>query len=1163
MDYYQRYSSIWLGLILLFCLQACSTQRPQYPDNEPRKIEILFLGHDSEHHNSAQYLPILASALAQQNINFTYTDSPEALNQENLYRYDALMVYANHDSITPQQEEALLNYVGDGHGFLPIHCATWSFRNSQEVVDLMGGQFLSHGTDTFQASILAEAQDHPVLQDFEPFRSWDETYVHSQHNPDRSVLMERIEGDHVEPWTWVRDYEKGRVFYTASGHDESTWRQPQFHKLLENAIVWSVGDRVKNLWTQLPKPAPLIYTDAIIPNYEKRDPLPQLQTPLSAKASQQLMQIPPGFELTLFAEEPDIINPISMAWDEKGRLWVIETVDYPNTIRTENGIGDDRIKILEDTDGDGRADKFTIFADQLNIPTSLVFANGGVIVAQAPHFVFLRDTDGDDVADERQNLISGWGKFDTHAGPSNLTYGHDNMIWGAVGYSGFEGQIDGQDFKFGQGFYRFQSNGKNFEFLTRSSNNTWGLGLTEDFQVFGSTANNTHSVHLGIPDRYYQDVKGLPGYGSRKIDGHYAFHPITQNVRQVDVFNGFTAAAGHNIYTARQFPERYWNQVAFVCAPTGRLIHEAILKPEGAAYSESDGWNIMASNDEWFGPVDAEVGPDGALWIADWYNFIIQHNPTPPGFSNGDGNAHINPLRDRQHGRIYRLHYKYGPDYQPIQLSKDDPQALLKALSHDNLFWRLTAQRLLVERGGLDVVDDLVALAANAKTDAIGLKPAKLHALWTLHGLGALDSSHPKALEMAHQSLVDPVAAIRRTAIQTLPKGDPKIKAAKLWLDPNPQTRLSAILAMSEMLSSAEMGVEIYQISKEPTIVNDQWLSQAVYCAATRHQAGFWQAWQNDPQAENLSAQASKIDWVNRKDYEAWPTVALPSWFTAFDYGSWDGDIWYKKELNIPANLAGRKATFSMGPTDDIDSVFVNGQLIGQTKHEYRTNRRYNVPAGLLKNGKNVVTIKIFDSRGRGGMTGKAADIKLQIGNKTFPMGGNWHYAIGKENLNANSTLFGPDNSIVQMLATNYRGNNTVTDGTEAKADIVLNLGVIQNQMKYDQESLTVKAGALVEIRFKNDDFMQHNLLIISQGSLDKVGAAADALATASDGAAQQYVPNMPEVLYSTKLVDPNTEVVLRFRAPEEPGEYPFVCTFPGHWRIMNGILKVEKAKAI
>src|SRR5690606_34900771 len=240
---------------------------------------------------------------------------------------------------------------------------------------------------------------------------------------------------------------EGKVFYTAYGHDERTWGNPRFQELVANGVLWAVSDKAKERLARLDIPVPT-FEDAEIPNYEQRDPAPKFQHALSPEQSQKLVQVPVDFELQLFASEPDIINPIAMAWDQKGRLFVIETVDYPNEVRDEEGEGNDRIKILEDTNGDGKADKVTVFADGLNIPTSLTFANGGVIVAMAPHFLFLKDTDGDDKADVREKIITGWGKSDTHAGPSNLKYGLDNKVWGVLGYAGFEGTVSGKDLSF-------------------------------------------------------------------------------------------------------------------------------------------------------------------------------------------------------------------------------------------------------------------------------------------------------------------------------------------------------------------------------------------------------------------------------------------------------------------------------------------------------------------------------------------------------------------------------------------------------------------------------------------------------------------------------------------------------------------------------------------
>ncbi len=340
-----------------------------------------------------------------------------------------------------------------------------------------------------------------------------------------------------------------------------------------------------------------------------------------------------------------------------------------------DGQGNDRIVICEDTKGDGVADKFTVFADKLSIPTSFVFAYGGIVVTQAPHTLFLRSSKGDDKADERKILFSGWGTGDTHAGPSNLRYGFDNWIYGIVGYSGFNGTVGGERHKFGQGFFRFKMQNEpeasatvsvaKLEFLRSTSNNSWGVGFSEEGLLFGSTANGNPSVFMPIPNRYYEKVRGMSASVLPTIATSNKFYPITDKVRQVDFHGGFTAAAGHALYTARTYPKEYWNRVAFVAEPTGHLVASFVLDKKGTTFSSKNSWNLLASDDEWCAPIMAEVGPDGNVWIIDWYNYIVQHNPTPPGFKTGKGNAYETPLRDKTHGRIYRLVMKNPASRKP------------------------------------------------------------------------------------------------------------------------------------------------------------------------------------------------------------------------------------------------------------------------------------------------------------------------------------------------------------------------------------------------------------------------------------------------------------------------------------------------------------------
>jgi putative membrane-bound dehydrogenase-like protein len=407
---------------------------------------------------------------------------------------------------------------------------------------------------------------------------------------DIRVRMVRDDGGRAEPYTWVRRQGKGRVFYTALGHDEKTWRTAGFQRLIEQGIRWAAG-------AVSPTPVrPFEYVPAEVPNYvpgkswgATGEPIRRMQKPLGPAESMKHMHLPEGFEVQLYAAEPDIARPIAMVWDARGRLWIAESQDYPND-RQPPGKGRDRIKICEDTDGDGRADKFTVFADKLSIPTGLTFANGGLIVTQAPDTLFLKDsTGGDGRADVRKVLFRGWGTFDTHAGPSNLRPGFDNWVWATVGYSGFNGSVGGRAHKFKQGIVRFKPDGSQLEFLGSTSNNTWGLGLSETGSVFASTANGQHSVHLAVPNRTFEGVRGWHGQGVVGIADHHKIHPVTPHVRQVDHHGGFTAACGHALYTARSFPPEYWDRAAFVCEPTGHLVHVNRLVPQGSAFVARDG----------------------------------------------------------------------------------------------------------------------------------------------------------------------------------------------------------------------------------------------------------------------------------------------------------------------------------------------------------------------------------------------------------------------------------------------------------------------------------------------------------------------------------------------------------------------------------------------
>ena len=854
-----------VGIIL--CVSAGTSQAA-----EP--LKLLFLG-DNGHHRPAERFAQLQPVLKERGIELTYTDKLADLNPETLGKYAGLVIYANQERISPEQEQALLDYVANGKGLVPLHCASYCFLNSPQYIELVGAQFQRHGTGTFR-TILADAE-HPITRGFGGFESWDETYVHTRHNEkDRIVLEWREERGRREPWTWVRMHGKGRVFYTAWGHDQRTWGNPGFANLVERGIRWAVGDDpgvvpafadtanyVPEMTAKRTDVKPFEYVEANVPIYAAgarwgtmAAPQKQMQKPLDPAESLKHLVTPKDFEPKLFVAEPDLKGkPIFMTWDERGRLWVCETYDYPNELQPK-GQGRDRIRICEDTDGDGRADKCTVFAEKLSIPTAIAFYRGGAIVQEGGETIYLKDTSGDGAADLRKTLVTGWGMRDTHGEVSNFRYGLDNWYYAMQGYNDSRPVLtDGRQVTgFRQGFFRFKVEGEGesvavteLEFLRSTNNNTWGLGISEEGLIFGSTANGNPSEFLPIPNRYYERVRGWSSSVLTGIADSNRYFPITDKVRQVDFHGGFTAAAGHALYTARKYPQPYWNRTAFVAEPTGHLVATFVIRPDGAGFKSKNSWNLVASDDEWTAPIQAEVGPDGNMWLLDWYNYIVQHNPTPQGFRTGRGAAYETELRDKKHGRIYRLDFVgqasslpelAAAGWKPAPLETLDQ--LVAALKSDNMFWRLHAQRLLVERGNDDVVPALVALVNDKSVDAIGLNTAAIHAIWTLRGLGEFEGITavliPRKLSVGAvetAAVEHPSAGVRRNALQAWPTNQYLTGISQRERDP--QVRLAALLAMADSPATEQAAEAAIEALADNAVQQDRHLLDASTAATAKN----------------------------------------------------------------------------------------------------------------------------------------------------------------------------------------------------------------------------------------------------------------------------------------------------------------------------------------
>ena len=537
---------------------------------------------------------------------------------------------------------------------------------------------------------------------------------------------------------------------------------------------------------------------------------------------------------------------------------------------------------------------------------------------------------------------------------------------------------------------------------------------------------------------------------------------------------------------------------------------------------------MAASDDEWFAPVHSEVGPDGALWFLDFYDFIIQHNPTPFGpvsqghtYMNGRGNAYDTPLREHARGRVYRLVWKGAPPYTPLSLGASRPDELVQALRHDNMFWRLTAQRLLVERGGVDVVPQLLAIVNDRAVDQIGLNSPAVHALWTMHGLGVLDGRHAAAIAAATRALTHPAAGVRKAAQSVLPRTAASVTdilSAGALTDRDLNVRLNALLTLSQMPPTSDAGRAIYLLSKDKEVIEDEWLPEAVWIAATRHQAGFLQAYADEIGLVEFmrigvrgarGERAGGVDWsAPAQDESGWLTLAAPKIWAETSLGEFVGTVWYRRTIELPAAAAGKAAQIRLGIVDDTDVTYINGVRINATTNMRNSPRQYSVPAGVLVAGRNVIAVRISNVNGRGGFAGEPAPAPgvpllqpstasppltgMVVAGEGFnvPLAGEWRAKIEEtwegarrreiltavpmtqQFLLANSPvadLFtGPAASAPSASApaspapaAGSAAPLAATPGTGGALRITL--GVIPGQMQFDRTTITARAGQRVE----------------------------------------------------------------------------------------------------
>ena len=463
----------------------------------------------------------------------------------------------------------------------------------------------------------------------------------------------------------------------------------------------------------------LLQAEDFIPRRQEKPPGPAA-TPQEAIKK---MVVPEGFQVELVAAEPDIVNPVAMTFDERGRVWVTESFEYP---RREPGPSRDRIKVLNDKDGDGTAETVTIFAEGLNIPSGIAVGHGGVWVANAPDILFMQDTNGDGKADKTEVVVTGFGRTDTHELPNSLTWGPDGWLYGINGVFNFSHvKYRGKEYRFTCALFRIHPKTRDFELFAEGTSNPWGVAWDNEGSAFFSACVIDHLWHITESGYYHRQGGPYPPF-TWKIES------IVKHKHQL------AAYCGIHFFDSDAYPEKYRNKL-YMGNIHGNCLNCDFLERDGSTYFAKPDPDFLTANDVWFMPVVQKTGPDGSLYVLDWYDRYHCYqdaNRDPAGI-------------DRLHGRLYRIRYQNTPRKFGFDLSKETDDQLLQHLHSPNVYFRDIAQRILCER----LLADGDHAATKGKLEALVLdngapRKARMHGLWSLVGGGKLNEDfHLKLLK--------------------------------------------------------------------------------------------------------------------------------------------------------------------------------------------------------------------------------------------------------------------------------------------------------------------------------------------------------------------------------------------------------------------------------
>lgn len=979
-----------------------------------------------------------------------------------------------------------------------------------------------------------------------------------------------------------------------------------------------------------------------------------------APASVDQFVLQEGYQIELFASEVDfpIENPVTLTFDPQGRLWVATMPSYPQYY--PGNPPNDKIVILEDTDQDGKADKHTVFADSLYLPLGFELGDGGVYVTQLPDLVFLKDTDGNGQADHEETLLQGFGMEDSHHALSAFTWGPDGALYmhgGTFLHSQVETPYGPKRGSYGT-TWRYKPDRNQLDlYVSYPYANPWGNTFTRDgTHLIGdvSTGMNYFATPLTVAIDYPKKHVQMDDFLTAKV---------------------LPKTCGMEIISSRQFPDSVQGNILFntFIGFQGITQHKLTEDSNGMVVGHETE-PLLHSKDQTFRPVDLQFGPDGALYVVDWYNEVINHGEA----------AFREKNRDNSHGRIWRITHKDNPPLPVIDLTQLSIEELLDQLKTYEDRTRYRARIQLREFPKDNVLPILQSWVSQLDPEDPEYEHYRLEALWIFQQL-----NHPNEA-LLNELLNSQNDDVRTAATRVLFYWRSDVENAhqrliSLSKDPAPRVRLEAIAALSHfkseatvkaLLSASELPREYYinyaleeafkhlkpvwmeMFEADSNFLADEpqkasLLLQPFYTTEALRLPGFIPSGKSEkltytPLTETDFRVLSDVPAVTRFliTQKGVPDSTRERGFTflAEHSGQHPVDILLEEivRLDNQEDEQGLYSLLQLLRDQSLDQIQQKkDQLIHLAEKAHNPNVRalsiallneiqqnivitrqmarksadnlnaflgstqwvrsksiraamYEVIAGVLKGQAGSQ----YEGRQRHDLQAAALQALVHIDieiDETVEILTQFIQPNGKlTEQAANGLLAMSDERLVGVNLQSLKRNilkvlETAKTGEESAPDNILPLGkkvasllpeeeverfldeliqietttieivAVPGEMRFDLEEFTVPAGKPVELKFTNLDNMVHNLLIITpESSIEEIGKMATGM---DNGYEKDFVPDSDQVLFFTPLITTDQTYSLEFIAPEKEGEYPFECTFPGHWRTMNGIMKVVSSK--